>query len=424
MIPDRLFELALAYRKTKLWKKLWDSQLFALRFSDGGIGYCCVMGMNDELNAIAVYPGQKGLDSLRKLHRDISMTDVLAHVEQMSCQDCLMLSFTNKSGLNPRDIEALEPYCQKNAITLRGRKAYPQFERFRPGYERWYMEDETDQRHMIEALEVAIGLSNRLTSEKKTAEQLGLFTGLPFDREIPLYTLTAEGLQSEMHPLPPEAPEVYPPIIIDDDLSRAKLQKAVRKGEWAVKLFRHVDSMAMEQVDGDMVLFEDLTAPPVFPWALLILDLKMGLIAGLGISGNVEDYSPDLTQTIVEAAAIYGLPKKITVIDDRTAQAMGRFCEDYGITLQRKARCKALQEALDDLIQQFMAADLMDGPDDDDMPDAMDWMLEMLSDPHYVRELPDELLLQLLNTPGASVLPNGISSILKKEADRRGLNKR
>ncbi len=36
----RVYEAAFGFKKTQLWKKLYDSQLFALRFADGGIGYC------------------------------------------------------------------------------------------------------------------------------------------------------------------------------------------------------------------------------------------------------------------------------------------------------------------------------------------------------------------------------------------------
>ena len=39
-----LYQLAFEYLDTELWKSLWDNQIFAVKFSDGEIGYCCVMG--------------------------------------------------------------------------------------------------------------------------------------------------------------------------------------------------------------------------------------------------------------------------------------------------------------------------------------------------------------------------------------------
>ena len=44
MTRDDLYQAAFEYKRTKLWKKLWDNDIFALRLSDGRIGYINVMG--------------------------------------------------------------------------------------------------------------------------------------------------------------------------------------------------------------------------------------------------------------------------------------------------------------------------------------------------------------------------------------------
>ena len=59
MAEDRLYDLAFAFKNTKLWEKLSDLDLFAVRLPGGEIGYCCVMGqMGDHLDsrAIGVWP--------------------------------------------------------------------------------------------------------------------------------------------------------------------------------------------------------------------------------------------------------------------------------------------------------------------------------------------------------------------------------
>lgn len=43
-MKDLLYDKVLAYQQTKLWNSLWDTNLFAVKYSDGKIGYCCVMG--------------------------------------------------------------------------------------------------------------------------------------------------------------------------------------------------------------------------------------------------------------------------------------------------------------------------------------------------------------------------------------------
>lgn len=62
-IPDSLYDKAFAYFNTELYKTLFDSDIFAVRFTDGEIGYCCVMGMLGEYISLAVYPGKSGLYS-------------------------------------------------------------------------------------------------------------------------------------------------------------------------------------------------------------------------------------------------------------------------------------------------------------------------------------------------------------------------
>ena len=44
MISERLYELAFAFRKTRLWGFLWESEVFAVRLSGGRIGYVSVQG--------------------------------------------------------------------------------------------------------------------------------------------------------------------------------------------------------------------------------------------------------------------------------------------------------------------------------------------------------------------------------------------
>ncbi|MBR0369003.1 MAG: hypothetical protein IJH86_11505 [Clostridia bacterium] len=416
MIPERLFELAFLYKKARLWKRLWDSQIFGVRFSDGEIGYCCVMGMMGELNAIAVYPGQSGLDSLRILHDAPAPEDELASMEKIHSEDCLMLSFNNKSRLNARDLEDVAAYCRRNGIDypLRGKNAYPQFERFRPGYVRWFMEDEADQRRMIEALEAAIAVSDRLALEMKTPEMLGLFEGAPYDREIPLLTRADAAYRWEAFPLPPRAPVEWPPIVIDDELSLARLQKAPRKGEWAIRLFRFVNPLTDSSQED--VSFDELTKPPFYPWAMLIVEIKTGFVLSSVLCDDPEDYTQFFGMKLTEAVANFGMPKRIVVLDDCTEQAMRRFCDQFGVRLERKKRCKALTEALNSLLAHMTAEEEDDGPDD-----LLGETMEMLRQPDVVAALPDEFLKMIFTATKPSDFPEDVYDMLHKEGIRRGL---
>ena len=55
MTSDNLYELAFRYKKTKLWKHLTDTQVFAVK-TDKETLFISVMGGLNEHIALAVYP--------------------------------------------------------------------------------------------------------------------------------------------------------------------------------------------------------------------------------------------------------------------------------------------------------------------------------------------------------------------------------
>lgn len=44
MKKSDFFKLAFLYRKTKVWKFLWDTEIFAIKLDDGQIGYVSITG--------------------------------------------------------------------------------------------------------------------------------------------------------------------------------------------------------------------------------------------------------------------------------------------------------------------------------------------------------------------------------------------
>ena len=41
---DMLYDVAFRYKKSGLWKKLWDNEVFAIRLDGDETGYVCIMG--------------------------------------------------------------------------------------------------------------------------------------------------------------------------------------------------------------------------------------------------------------------------------------------------------------------------------------------------------------------------------------------
>lgn len=64
MNTDVLFDRAFAIRAAKPWQHLFDTHIFAVRFSDGEIACCSVMGRNGTHLALALYSLTDGLYAL------------------------------------------------------------------------------------------------------------------------------------------------------------------------------------------------------------------------------------------------------------------------------------------------------------------------------------------------------------------------
>ncbi len=56
MTREDLYSLAFRYKKAKLWLRLFDTQVFAVRTEKGETIFICIMGRMDEHISVAVYP--------------------------------------------------------------------------------------------------------------------------------------------------------------------------------------------------------------------------------------------------------------------------------------------------------------------------------------------------------------------------------
>lgn len=411
MIPDTLYDLAFQFKKTKLWEKLFDSQLFAVRHADGGIGYCCVMGMMGEHLALALYPGDEGMDSYRLMGRDRSRMNDFELKENMLSQNCVMVSFANKSELRPREIQEVSAYCAAHGLTLKGRKAYPQFQRFRPHYFPWYVDDETDQAHLAEALEAAVEVSERLLMV--APETLGFTEGAPFGRTIPLAEKKAGAFLWGEIALPEPKPVCYPTPEVHDEIILAKLAKSKKRGgEWACDVFMHVNPVSDENDDG-----EPTTEPknaPFFPYLLLIVDNRSGMVVTVQMSDAPEDYAENFTRAALYVALENGKPTRILVCNARTHALFSKVAARMDARLVMKEEIPLLEEAKQGFLEHFADGEGEQG-------DEMGQMMDALRDPKMLFDMPDEMLAQLAQIAEMGALPDDIAGNVRRECNRRGM---
>ena len=411
MPSDRLYDIAFQFKKTKLWNKLYDSQLFAVKHSDGTVGYCCVMGMMGEHLALAVYPGDEGLGSYRLLGRDRSELSDFEVRELAMAQNCLMCSFENKDELRPRELAEARQYCKAHQITVSGKNAYPQFQRFRPHYFPWYVDDEADQTRLWEALEACLEVSAKLKGAPP--ESLGFTEGPPFDRGIPLLEKRGGSFLWSKLPLPAALPVVYPSPEPCDELQLARVLKSKKRGgEWACDVLMHIQPMSNEKSEAGFV--HEPKNAPFYPYLLLIVDNISGMVLGLHLSSDPEEYLTEFTDGILETAKTISKPTRILVRNERTRALFTNFAKQFGAELRMRKKIPLLEEAEEELWEQFDA-------DEDSSEDDLERLVEILSDPESLAGIPDQVLVQIAKIARMGALTDELAENLNQECERRGL---
>lgn len=401
MIPDTLFDIALRFKKVKLWNRLHDTQLFAVRHSDGTLGYCCVMGMLGEHLALAVYCGETGLDSYRGIYLHSENIDLFDRHELGVMQDCVMVSFQNKRDLPKRDVDDINAYLKKRGLKLGGAKAYPQFERLLPCHYPWRLDAETDQIRMREALEAALEVSAKL--ERFMPESVGFADGADDGLVIPLIEKRDDGFVWRQTTLPPVREVVYDSLEITDDISLAKLKKCVARGnDWACDIFMHVEPVSDEGTD-------DPISAPYFPFVFILMDYKTSMICDMQPMRSLDDTTRMLMR-MIEVASEIGKPSKIYVLNDRARAFLAHIAALLGAKIVKRRRIPMLESAKMSLVKRH-----------DDFDDYIAEMFDALSDPASYPDLPDDMLRKLKQLAANVELSQEAALLLARECERRGI---
>lgn len=401
MYPDRLYDLALDYRKTKLWKALYDSEFFAVTLSNGQIGYCCVMGFLGEHIALALYIGNRGLDSYRLL-QNMGCVEMNALKEQewMVSQDCLQCAFECKEILSPRELAGIQRYAKPRRIVFRGANAFPQFVKYSPACYPWPVSEPVEIGFLCEALMATLEVSAKLAAKGKDC--LGFTEGPAYDREIPLLTPTGDGFAWSRHRLPPEQAVGYPePKLRDELLLRRLKQVKKHSGTWLCDIVMVPQPVAEFSDDAGEANVE---SAPRFPYMLLTADQKTQTVFPGKMVSSYADGAEEMLTALGNHMLENGIPRQIQVVDQRTWTLLKDLVETLGIKLVLQQE----SDLLDDLEEEFFAYCSESEPD---IEEEMQQMVETLlsADEDMLLSIPDELLQQLRLMERQGLLPKEIA---------------
>lgn len=412
MLSDSLYASAFAVKKAKLWKRLSDTQIFAVRHSDSTISYGCVMGQAGQHYAVVFFLGDSGLASVDRIIREADQARPLYEQHELFySQNCVSVSFVNKSELRDREVSEISDYCKANDIHLRGAHAYPHFERCRPPFIPWYLDDETDQRHMQEGLNAALDVAGRL--ERETPEALGFRKGSPCAHSLPLLTATENGFAwSFICPKRPSLPD-YPAAVITDELAFARVNQArTSSGEWACMILLHNQAAIPngEQLEEN----EEPHSAPYFPYALMITRMEDGQILEMTLAYDSEDYVPEFVAAVLKVARQYGKPTALRVQDERTYVFLHPIAQALGIRLYREENIEPLNDALNGYLDHFYSSD-----GHATLQNEFDLFIDLLRKDGTLCQIPQPLFEQVLDLAERNILPPDLRRAVQKEDQRR-----
>ena len=408
------YDLAYAFKKAALWKKINEEELFAVRLpakktSSKHIGYCLIMGRNGEHRALAVYVGEEGFSSYRRI-----MTDEHQSFADMLTQDCIQCSMERKEDLSEDELLEIREYCQESGVPFRA--PFPQFTRYAPYCIPYMPREKGDWQTIRAALETVLKMNEVMTStgkaalglrpievsrtgQKYGAEQLCWFPDLP-DRQtdqvtIPLYSVENGVLKTERIPLPPPREIRYREPDRFNEIAIARMRKNPQKGCWAAEVIR-----VPAPVDGD---------PPYVPAMLMVVD-EGGMVRGPVVAEGAE-YDPNEIIDKLSEALGSDYPACIQVRTEETRALLSEFCRKAKIRLEEVQESEPLDEAIGNFLEGVHGSDSDDGEGAGTDLEQILYMLAEMS-VEEIRQIPDFVLDQMLMVP--EVLPPDIIAKIKK----------
>jgi len=327
-----LYAAAADYRQAEPWKRLYDADLICVENpADKTIGYCSVMGRMGQHYGLCVFVGLRGLAGFFQLMEE---GDEAAFSEVAFAQDYLLLSFENRSDLDERDLEEITSL----GLSFQGRKAWPQFRRYEPGYHPWYLSgaEAVFFTHALQQVlavfeeyqreEVELDFDRRRTVLRQSEEK---------DGQLIWYTRPLELLRPVLQ---------YEPVKMENELLLRQLRKAPR----SINSVWELDVCYLP-----VTIQPDERERPRFPRGFVLADHKSGMVLDCHAYETPAEDAGQVIDRLSQHIINYGMPKEIRVKSDLLVAILADLCSRAGIALKRVAGLPKVESLLDEMEEWF-----------------------------------------------------------------------
>ena len=392
MATDYMYDLAYKFKNSKIWKTVYEQDLFAVKLPDGQIGYCQIMGIGGDHIAVALYIGEKGYHSYRKL-LEIAEANPYASSDEMLVQDCIQCSLENKEFLYDWEIAEVRAYTKKHGINLRGPNSFPHFVRFFPYCVPWPMAEDNDIAAITRVMEAVSFMIDKLQIGRKqdlwnTAK-----------RTLPLFTKEGDSFTLSKTAIPAASKDApYPEPQHINDLLIGKLKRYKQGGTLQCELIRSPEPV---QIDPDQVPF----LAPIF----LTLDTDTGTMFKSVLLNHAEIDPEELLDRVIKLLLENKCyPSEIEVQSEQTAAILREFCKRAMIDLIVCDELEQMNQAID-----YMRESIAQDKPSFDLA-VVKMLLELAELPEEeFAALPDVLKDHLLEMKKLGMLPDQLAERLK-----------
>ena len=329
----RLYETAALVKELSPWKWMTETDVFGVQDPNTEeIGFVSVMGMLGEHYGVSLYPNPEALYDFWALEEAGSEINPDALLERPQVQ----VSFEDRGELENRDRKVIKELGFK----FRGRKEWPMFRSYRPGFFPWFLEAE-EARSLAEALNQLLEVAPRFREERSL---LG-----PEDES---YLVRVAHQKSGTRAWEDEVMEVPPPepVLIQvemDPQALESLESLPQSGhEFEMDLFMFPTPIQEEKEDR-----------PVFPYMLLTVDAGSSMVLGTELlepTPSLEAMWGSVPLVVARQLAGLGLrPKEVAVGSELLFGLLQPLAETSRFELKRAHFLPALHEAKEVLFEAF-----------------------------------------------------------------------
>ncbi len=333
----RLHEAAVGVKELSPWEWMTEADVFGVQDPETGeLGFVSVMGLLGEHYAMSLYLGAEGLYAFWNLQNlgpsvgPSSASEALLEIPQ------LQVSFEDRNELDARDRKVIKELGFK----FRGRKEWPMFRSYRPGFFPWFLEAE-EARFLTEALNQLLELAPRFREDRSLLASDG-----------GSYLVRVAHQEGGMHVWEDQVMEVAPPepVPIRIEMDPQALETLARLPQ------------SGHELEMDLFMFPTPIqgkkgSRPVFPYMLLTVDAGSGMVLGT----ELLEPTPSLeamwgSVPLAVARQLAGLelrPKEVTVGTALLFQLLQPLAESARFELKRSHFLPALHEAKEALFEAF-----------------------------------------------------------------------